>query len=42
MTKYEKSDFRSFRKILPPEAFAIAEGPDLPPKDLIKKEIGIP
>jgi len=39
MTKYRKRDFRSDRRILPPEAFAIAEGPDLPPADLIDKEV---
>ena len=34
-----KKDFRSYRRLLPPEAFALAEGPDLPPKDLIEKSV---
>jgi hypothetical protein len=34
-----KEDFRASRKLLPPEAFAIAKGPDLPPKDLIDETI---
>src|SRR6266568_24607 len=32
-------DFRESRIRLPPEAFAIAEGADLPPTDLIKKSV---
>lgn len=32
-------DFRCIRKKLPPEAFAYSEGPDLPPQDLIDKDI---
>jgi len=32
-------DFRSYRKLLPPEAFAFAEGPDLPPKDVIDEDV---
>lgn len=34
-----KQDFRLYRKLLPPEAFAIAEGPDLPPRDLIDQDV---
>ena len=33
------NDFRCVRKKLPPEAFAYAEGPDLPPQDLIEEDI---
>lgn len=32
-------DFRCVRKKLPAEAFAYAEGPDLPPQDLIDKDV---
>lgn len=39
MTEHERTDFRSVRKLLPPEAFACAEGPNLPPKDLIDEDI---
>lgn len=39
MTRNEKEDFRSSRKLLPPEAFAIAEGPDLLPRDLIDEGV---
>src|SRR5437867_4231132 len=31
-------DFRTRRKKLPPEAFALAEGSDAPPSDLVDKE----
>jgi len=34
-----KNDFRCIRKKLPPEAFAYAEGPDLPPQDLIDEKV---
>ncbi len=34
-----RPDFRQSRVRLPPEAFAIASGPDLPPRDLIKKSV---
>lgn len=34
-----KVDFRNNRKLLPPEAFAYAEGPDLPPRDLIEEKV---
>jgi len=37
MTK--QVDFRSSRRLLPPEAFAIAGGSDLPPKDLIDEDV---
>lgn len=33
------NDFRSYRRLLPPEAFALAEGSDLPPKDLIEESV---
>ena len=39
MSRHMKKDFRSRRRILPPEAFAYAVGPDLPPKDLIDKDV---
>jgi len=35
----QQKDFRSGRRLLPPDAFAYAEGPDLPPKDLIDKDV---
>lgn len=38
MTSHKKKDFRSERKLLPPEAFAYAEGADLSPQDLIDKD----
>lgn len=34
-----KKDFRSYRRLLLPEAFAFAEGHDLPPKDLIDENV---
>jgi hypothetical protein len=38
MSKEEK-DFRANRQLLPPEAFAVAEGPDLSPTDLVPKSV---
>lgn len=35
----KQEDFRSARNLLPPESFAFAEGPDLPPQDLIDRDI---
>jgi hypothetical protein len=35
----KQADFRSIRKLLPPESFACAEGPDLPPQDLIDEDV---
>jgi hypothetical protein len=34
-----EADFRNNRKLLPPEAFAYAEGPDLPPSDIIEEKV---
>lgn len=34
-----RTDFRTYRKLLPPEAFALSTGPDSPPSDLIEEEI---
>ncbi len=34
-----RNDFRGTRVRLPPEAFAIAEGPDEPPHDLVKEDV---
>lgn len=37
MSEHEK-DFRTTRRMLPPEAFAYAKGPDLPPQDLVDEK----
>lgn len=39
MIREMENDFRESRKLLPPEAFAYAEGPDLPPSDLIPEDV---
>lgn len=39
MSSTPPSDFRSIRKLLPPEVFAISEGMDSPPTDLVRKEV---
>jgi len=39
MAREAENDFRESRKLLPPEAFAYAKGPDLAPSDLIPKDV---